>query len=42
MLASLGFYVYEARIGLLLENRASIHEKDNDGMRALVYASGGG
>ena len=42
MLASLGVHVYEACIGLWLEKRANIHEKDNDGMRALVYASEGG
>ena len=42
MMASLGVHVHEACIGLLLENRANIHEKDNDGMRALVYASEGG
>ena len=42
MMASLGVHVHEACIGLLLENRANIHEKVNDGMRALVYASGGG
>ena len=41
-MASLGVHVHEACIGLLLENRANIHEKDNDSMRALVYASGGG
>ena len=41
MLASLGVHVHEACIGLSLENRANIHEKDNDGMRALVYASDG-
>ena len=42
MMASLGVHVHEACIGLLLENRANIHEKINDGMRALVYASEGG
>ena len=42
VLASLGVHVHEACVGLLLEKRANIHEKDDDGMRALVYAFGGG
>ena len=42
MMTSLGVHVHEACIGLLLENRANIHEKDNDGMTALIYVSEGG
>ena len=46
VLASLGVHVHEACVGLLLEKRANtlfnIHEKDNDGMTAPIYASEGG
>ena len=46
MLESLGVHVHEAcivySVYVYLEKRANVHEKNNDGMTALVYASEGG